>query len=349
MNVKILFLLLGLFPSIASAQGFAGLGTEVDGFAIPERGTNFTFPQDHAAHPDFRIEWWYLTANLTDNAGRDYGVQWTLFRSASQPTGLPEDQLWMGHAAVTTEDAHYHAERLARGATGQAGISQPLDAFIDDWSLTSVTSGNEDLLSAIDLTARGAEFAYRLNLTAIGPLVAHGDKGYSLKSSSGQASYYYSQPFYAVSGTLNLPDGDVNVTGTAWLDREWSSQPLASDQSGWDWFSLNFDSGDKLMAFRLRSTSGDDYTSGTWITADGTPTVLDNGAIELSPIAQTTTHGREVPTSWSVTLPEKDLDITVEAVQPDAWMDTLFPYWEGPIRITGSHRGRGYLEMTGYN
>ena len=45
----------------------------------------------------------------------------------------------------------------------------------------------------------------------------------------------------------------------------------------------------------------------------------------------------------------KDLDITVEAVQPDAWMDTLFPYWEGPIRITGSHGGRGYLEMTGYN
>jgi predicted secreted hydrolase len=29
-------------------------------------------------------------------------------------------------------------------------------------------------------------------------------------------------------------------------------------------------------------------------------------------------------------------------------MDTAFPYWEGPVTITGSHRGRGYLEMTGH-
>jgi predicted secreted hydrolase len=29
-------------------------------------------------------------------------------------------------------------------------------------------------------------------------------------------------------------------------------------------------------------------------------------------------------------------------------MDTSFAYWEGPIRFHGSHEGRGYLEMTGY-
>jgi len=26
----------------------------------------------------------------------------------------------------------------------------------------------------------------------------------------------------------------------------------------------------------------------------------------------------------------------------------MFPYWEGPVFATGSHEGRGYLEMTGY-
>jgi predicted secreted hydrolase len=29
-------------------------------------------------------------------------------------------------------------------------------------------------------------------------------------------------------------------------------------------------------------------------------------------------------------------------------MGTSFPYWEGPIRVAGSHTGVGYLEMTGY-
>ena len=29
-------------------------------------------------------------------------------------------------------------------------------------------------------------------------------------------------------------------------------------------------------------------------------------------------------------------------------MGTSFPYWEGPVSFTGTHRGVGYLEMTGY-
>jgi predicted secreted hydrolase len=29
-------------------------------------------------------------------------------------------------------------------------------------------------------------------------------------------------------------------------------------------------------------------------------------------------------------------------------MNLRIPYWEGPVRISGSHGGRGYLEMTGY-
>jgi predicted secreted hydrolase len=29
-------------------------------------------------------------------------------------------------------------------------------------------------------------------------------------------------------------------------------------------------------------------------------------------------------------------------------MALSIPYWEGPILIDGSHTGRGYLEMTGY-
>jgi predicted secreted hydrolase len=30
-------------------------------------------------------------------------------------------------------------------------------------------------------------------------------------------------------------------------------------------------------------------------------------------------------------------------------MDVSVSYWEGPIRMTGTHPGRGYLEMTGYD
>jgi predicted secreted hydrolase len=129
----------------------------------PSRGA-FDFPADHGAHPDFRIEWWYLTATLTGPDGTDYGAQWTLFRTALAPgegEGWASPQLWMGHAAVTTPELHLYAERLARGGVGQAGVAwqgAPFSAWIDDWQMLARAPGRGPALSALDLTATGAEF-----------------------------------------------------------------------------------------------------------------------------------------------------------------------------------------------
>ncbi len=346
MNAKAIFItLLLLFPLGALAQGYAGLGGSAEGFEVPQRGYMFEFPADHGPHPAYRIEWWYLTANLKGDDGKDYGIQWTLFRSALKPfetEGWQSPQIWMGHAAVTTPERHFFAERLSRGGVGQAGvIAEPFAAWIDEWRM----SGPD--FDTLSLTANGADFGYALALKAQGPLVFHGDDGYSIKSADGQASYYYSQPFYTVEGTLHLPDRDVTVTGQAWLDREWSSQPLAEDQSGWDWFSLSFDTGEKLMGFRLRGDR-QDYTAATWINADGTTRALPDGSAAFTPLETTPVAGRDVPIRWNVSLPDHELDVEVAALIPDAWMGTRFEYWEGPVTVSGSHAGRGYLEMTGY-
>jgi predicted secreted hydrolase len=346
MNARILALiLLGLSALPAQATGFAGLGAATGSeFATPNPDTGLQFPADHGAHPDYRIEWWYLTANLRGADGADYGLQWTLFRSALAPydvAGWQSPQLWMGHAAVTTKDAHFVAERLARGGIGQAGAqAAPFAAWIDDWAMAGPD------LADLRLNASGTDFAYDVALRADGPLVLHGQAGYSVKSAAGQASHYYSQPFYRLDGTLSLPSGDVAVTGTAWLDREWSSQPLAPDQTGWDWFSLSFDSGEKMMGFVLRGAR--DYTSATWIGADGQATALADGAFSAQPLQMHRVAGRDVPVVWRVQLPARKVDVTVSALNPDAWMATSVPYWEGPVRVGGSHTGAGYLEMTGY-
>jgi len=342
MNVRV-FVFLMLLPLSVSAQGFAGLGTVADqSFAEPQRDKVFSFPQDHGPHPDFRIEWWYLTANMTDADGTPYGLQWTLFRTAFAPQSTDDwssPQLWMGHAAVTTQERHFVTERLSRGGIGQAGVTaDPFEAWIDDWVL-------EGDWQTMRMTASGPDFAYDMNLTAQGPLVFHGDDGYSVKSQNGQASHYYSQPFFAITGTLDLSDGPVEVSGNAWLDREWSSQLLSEDQTGWDWFSLSFESGDKLMGFRLQHTEDEDFTAATWITADGETTAFPDGAFVATPLA---TNAAGVPVDWRVVLAERNLDVTVAAINENAWMATSVPYWEGPVTVSGSHSGIGYLEMTGY-
>jgi predicted secreted hydrolase len=353
MNVKgwITAMLLAAMATGAVAQGFAGMGQAVDGFATPDPAYRFSFPADHGAHPDFRIEWWYLTTTLTGPDGTEYGAQWTLFRTALAPgdaPGFASPQLWMGHAAVTTPDAHLFAERLGRGGVGQAGVmASPFAAWIDDWQMVSRADAGMDALSAVDVTAGGEGFSYALSLQATGPIVAQGVQGYSVKSAAGQASHYYSQPFYTVAGTITVGADTIPVTGQAWLDREWSSQPLAADQTGWDWFSLMFDDGARLMGFRLRD-AGEGYTSATWIDADGTATPMPPGALRVTPLRSESVAGRDMPVDWRVELPQRAVDVTVAALNDQAFMATTVPYWEGPIHISGSHTGRGYLEMTGY-
>jgi predicted secreted hydrolase len=344
-------LVLGMWCGRVAAQGFAGLGEEAAGFAEVVAGKAIAFPEDLGAHPDYRIEWWYVTANLRDAAGAVYGVQWTLFRQALAPGaergGWANQQVWMGHAAVTTADTHRFAETLARGGIGQAGVTaQPFKAWIDDWSFTSVDGA--DGLASTTLSAKNADFSYALALKSRHAPVLQGDHGYSRKSERGQASYYYSQPFFEVSGALTMDGRTVDVTGRAWMDREWSSQPLASDQKGWDWFSLHLADGGKLMLFQLRDDKDGTFRSGSWIGADGSMSPLASNDIVLTPGETHEVAGRRLPVLWTVEVKSRALKIETTPLNRASWMGTIFPYWEGPIRFRGSHAGVGYLEMTGY-
>ncbi len=337
----------------AFAQGFAGLGESATGFAPVVPGKKFSFPADHGPHPDFRIEWWYVTANLVDASGSAYGAQWTLFRQAMRPgseqEGWASRQLWMGHAAVTSARTHRFGETFARGGVGQAGVeAKPFAAWIDAWEMRGSDRTDAMTISPLDLRASAKDFSYALHLTADWPLILQGDGGYSKKSEREQASYYYSQPFLNVAGHIAIEDRPIDVTGQAWMDREWSSQPLAADQTGWDWFALHFATGEKLMLYRMRQTDGHHYASGNWILPDGKTRQILSTDIEMVPNAPVEIERHKLPVAWHVAIPSLALSIECAPLNAKSWMGTGVSYWEGPISFAGSHSGVGYLEMTGY-
>jgi len=353
MNAKALLSLvvaaLTLAATPARAQGFAGLGADVGGFAQVVPGRAIVFPADHGPHPEFRVEWWYVTANLSDANGASYGVQWTLFRQAVRPGGADEgwatQQLWMGHVAVTSAATHRFAEKFARGGVGQADArAAPFSAWVDNWTLRSISQD----FAPLELTATAKDFSYALKLESDLPVVLQGDAGFSRKSEQGQASYYYSQPYLRVSGTITIDGKSIAVSGQGWIDREWSSQPLGADQTGWDWFSLHLDGGDKLMLFRLRHAGGKHFFAGNWISRDGHSKPLDPKDIVLTPVATTRVAGREMATTWDIEVPSRGVKVRSVPLNPQSFMDTRFKYWEGPIKVSGSNPGIGYLEMTGY-
>jgi predicted secreted hydrolase len=349
----------------ADRSDFAVLAKAAEGYAQARPDRALDFPRDHGPHPDFRIEWWYLTANLKGSDGQEYGAQWTLFRSAVRPPGAFEtanpwqtEQVYMAHFALTGPDFHQAFQRYARGGVhgGEAragAMSEPFAAWLDDWSLAS--SGPEWL--PLQVRAAQDDQALHLQLDSDQPLVLQGDAGFSQKHPAGGGSHYYSHPFLEASGKLRIDGRSVAVHGKAWLDREWSSQFLQPDQAGWDWFALHLDSGEKLMLFRLRAASADEAAGGAFrhgvlISPRGTTQSLDPGLIGLEVMQRSAVAGRLLPLEWRIELPEIGRSMTVTAFHPDQWMDVDFPYWEGMVTVSGDDagsRGVGYLELTGYS
>ncbi|CDT57111.1 lipocalin-like domain-containing protein [Vibrio coralliirubri] len=330
---------------------------EAEQFTSVVKDVEIAFPADHQAHPSFRHEWWYLTANLIDEDGNVLGVQWTQFRFAAAPqesgnstkeTTWQSQQIYMAHSAVTTKNKHYADEKWSRDQAELAGVSDsPFRVYLDDWQWTSTT---DDLFPAT-LVANSDQFGYSLKLTNNAPYQKQGEQGYSTKSSDGKvASYYYSQPFIDVSGEVTIDGVTHQVSGKGWIDREWSSQFLLDSQQGWDWFALRLSDKTSLVVFQLRnSTTGKaSYSHARLMNQDGSGIAIKQQDIRLTAIRQTEIDGRDYPTEWQVSIPTKHIELTVSALNPNAKMPLSVPYWEGPIVIKGSHSGSGYMELTGY-
>ncbi len=358
--VIIIFFLGGLH---SFSFGFSNILTSPEGYPNLKKPLNIQFPLDHGSHEKFFSEWWYITGNLIDQKGSTLGIQWTLFRNARDSTeNLPKGlgkadsfswdnkQIWMAHAAVTSERIHLFEEKLARGGSGQAGVKgNAFSAWIDDWSFSGAMDWSD-----LKVRAKGKNFEYSLNLEANGPIVLHGDHGYSEKTREGHNSAYYSQPFFKVNGKVIIGNETLLVNGSAWIDREWSSSILGPNQEGWDWFSLHLSDKEKLMLFRVRNKDSNHFHSGTMMTADNQVIHLKHDQIKITPLSDKNhqeepgSQNSSIPTSWRLEIDSQDFEVIVKAINPNSYNDGLIPYWEGPINFFGSHEGVGYLEMTGY-
>src|SRR4029079_11252371 len=123
-----------------------------------------------------------------------------------------------------------HDQRAARAGFGLAEAAVgDTDIVLDDWSLKRESDGR------FHAKVAGKEFALDLVFTPAQAVLLEGENGYSRKGPEpAQASYYYSLPHLAVSGTVTRGGKSAPVKGSAWLDREWSSAYLDSRAVGWD-------------------------------------------------------------------------------------------------------------------
>ncbi len=316
--------------------------------ALP--GYHYQFPRDHFEHEDFRTEWWYYTGNVVDEGGKRFGFELVFFRQGVAP-GEDNKSVWtlknayLGHAALTDASGKrfLYEEKLNRSGPGIAGASfQERKVWNANWSATW-TQGDRQTLRAIT-----PKFRLQLELEPEKGFVIQGENGVSQKADGvGMASHYVSFPRLRVKGSID----SHQVTGTAWMDHEWFSNQLAADQLGWDWFSIQLENGTELMLYRFRKSGGglDTHSSGIFVDKDGKARHLTYKEFALVPGAAR--HGK-YPVEWQVQVPSLGIDLACRPVlanQELAPKNGSVGYWEGAVDFSGSQKGVGYLEMTGYD
>jgi predicted secreted hydrolase len=367
MMMKIMMIMrgLGLAAVLAASVWAQGPLTTAEGFAVPRPGKVFSFPRDHGSHPDFKLEWWYVTGHLFKDGsegagGRRFGFQATFFRQAAPDKSM---QLHLAHMAIidVATGNFLHQERLNRAGWDAGSAVETLDVQQGNWSLR--LSDPAAVAGAERMELRGgvqAEAALALTLTPVKPLVVFGENGVSRKGAAPTAaSYYLTFSRLRAEGEVTLGAETFAVRGEAWMDHEISSSQLDTNQVGWDWVSVQFRDGRELMMYRLRTRDGgaDPASSLTWVDAAGTPVkqkflweVLDTwkspatGAVYPARVAIATTD----PVTGAA------VRYTVEPLARDQELAGRLggiAYWEGACRVrdaAGKEVGSAYMELTGY-
>ena len=326
----------------------------------------WSFPRDHGSHPDFRTEWWYFTGNLSDTSARRFGYQLTFFRQGvvfkvkdpSTPWSVRD--LFPGHFALTDVSARRfaYAERLSRGGPGLAGAARnQMDVWLLNWSARMKEN-------TIRIEAKDQAMEISLELTPRKPMVFQGQNGLSKKGpKEGQASYYFSYTDLATKGWIKTPTlpSPLLVKGRSWLDHEFGSNQLASNQVGWDWFSLCLSNGQDLMIYFLRRSDGsvEPTSSGALVSSDGRTTnlSLSEMSVEVLDHWKSSKTGGKYPSRWKIKIPVAGIELAVNPLLADQELvtegSTGVVYWEGAVDGRGRSRGQevtceGYVEMTGY-
>ncbi len=325
----------------------------------------FEFPRDHFNHPEFQTEWCYYTGNLRTAEGRRFGFELTFFRRAvsRQPAENVWDlkDVWMAHLALSDIQGgqFLHTERFNRSGPGVAGADlKQARVWNGNWQAQwtfdpALAGGSTQALQAV-----ADRFSLELSLKAEKPAVIHGVNGVSQKAEGpGKASHYISFTRLATAGTVVLDGKRFPVQGASWMDHEFFSHQLESNQSGWDWFSFQMEDRSELMLFRLRRPRGgiDPYSAGTFIDSQGRARHLAAGDFAMTPGKTWTSAatGGRYPVEWTIEVPSMGFKAALRTPLVQQEITGSTNYWEGAIDIDATKLGQrvqgvGYLEMTGY-
>lgn len=325
------------------------------GFAQVDPARPYAFPEDHAAHPDFRTESWYFTGTLADPHGRRFGFQLTFFRLALAPQPPAIDSAWAtnqvyrAHLAVADPagERFFAFERFSRAALGLSGSERsPVRVWLEHWTMEVLDNAESPVFR---LQASAEELRLALQLRGIKPVVRP-DQG-------GDAFHAYLLTRLQAEGALTIGAETFAVEGLAWLDRAWGMVPLPQGQIALNRFLIQLDDGREILLVQVRRRDGSrpPVTTGLLVQKDGAAYALGRREIEIDVLDHWTgpDDGTRYPSRWRLRLPAQNIDLEIAPYLGDQELRLSIRYWAGAVAVGGlagdeKLTGNGYVELTGY-
>jgi predicted secreted hydrolase len=314
------------------------------------------FPDDLGDHPRQQTDGWFYSGYLTDEAGNQYGVQLSFARfglSRGVATGDSEwntNQIYLANFSITDVmgQTFDYDQRFSRGNDRLAGAdSVPYRVWVENWYAREVSPGQ------IQLKANNTDIALDLILEQTKPMLEPDHRPQE------QVITYYTLPDHYAQGVITTPRGTFTVTGHMWQYHVWGNLNFGP-VAGWDLYWLQLEDNREIIYFDVRrkenilSDSAEEillFDQVLLVEPDGQAQLLPPEAVETSTVRDWESPESKVgyPVEQYLSLPGYGLDLQLKPLLDEQEFSQYFTYWKGLVAVEGSHRGYGYVELTGRN
>jgi len=324
-------------------------------------GSLVIFSADEGRHTGEPVEWWYTSGHfIGETSGKEYSYMLTYFYYPVSVSIFNFEGFRILNITDEATGAFYQETKpiLTYSTLSTTGLDIVANLF---------PSGSEYWRNKLDGSSNPLPFNYEISAsssiasinfeldTTKRPLILDGD-GYFEQGLSNY-TYYYSQTSNTLTGSLTLNGDTENVTGSAWIDRQYGDfNPFTGEK--YEWFSLQLDNGTDLNLWNVftadRMIPNDPkYKILAAYVDESNQYTISDFEIERLEYFFTPDNLKSYSKKWRLTSVSKNIDLIITSNHTTSEVDITelsFRFFEGSVNIEGTIdgvnvQGVGFAEL----
>jgi predicted secreted hydrolase len=298
-------------------------------------------PADDSVHAysQYSDEWWYYSSHLqSDDGDREFGFAQIVYTSLDPQSGSPIQYVDATVTDIAARQYHFGGRQYAFSPA--TVVPNAFDFAI---GTERVRGGNGRDIVHSEVVDGGSTYVVDLKLESEKTPVLHLADGYV---------NYYSRERMKATGTISVDGKVYAVHGDTWFDHQFGPQLIElSTVRSWTWIAAQLTGGRELLALVVNKQDGTQQYIGSYTDEDCNTTQLGEADFTVTATGSwAASEGCVYPLGWDVRVPARGVTVHVDPVieAQDIWVPGMDRYYEGDSTVTGSHRGKAYVELFGF-